>query len=308
MRILILGAGGIGGYMGGRLVEAGFDVTFLVRLARAAKLKEDGLRVESPLGNLHCEVKTRTVDDPPDAYDAIVLASKAYDLDDSMATIRNSVGETSAIIPFLNGVRHFDRLRASFPIATLLGGVAHISVTLRPDGVVQHMTPLCRFRIGAFESAPSTVPMRLAEAMKTAGIETTLSPTIAQDLWDKFVFLTTLAGINCLMRASLGQILETPAGERLIRQLLAENISVAAAEGFKPSDQALSTYIANLTEQGSPFTASMMRDLERGALTEGDHIVGDMLRRGKTHDLSLPLLEIAATHLQAYDIRRKANA
>lgn len=304
MRILILGAGGIGGYAGGRLAAAGSDVTFLVREARAGRLKADGLRIESPLGNLSQSVKTRLAGDQRAAFDAVVIACKAYDLDNAIASVRHSVGKNTAIIPFLNGVAHIDRLKQAFPEAVVLGGVAHISVTLRDDGVIHHMSPLCRFRIGAFADAPSPAAASLVSAMQAAGIETTLTTTIAQDLWDKFVFLTTLAGITCLMRAAVGDILAAPSGERIIRQLLDECTSVAGAEGFGPSEAALSTYVANLTERGSPFKASMLRDIERGGTTEADHIVADMLRRGTTHGLALPVLDIAATHLKTYDLLR----
>ncbi len=308
MRILILGAGGIGGYLGGRLVEAGEDVTFLVRQARADRLKMDGLRIESPLGMLTVPVKTRLAEDAPAAFDAVVIACKAFDLDTAIAAVKSGVGKGTAIIPFLNGVSHIDRLKQAFPEAVTLGGVAHISVTLRDDGVIQHMSPLCRFRLGAFSDAPSPMADRLVESMKAAKIETTLTTTIAQDLWDKFVFLTTLAGITCLMRAAIGDILETPSGERIVRQLLDECTSVATAEGFKPAPQALTTYVANLTERGSPFKASMLRDIERGAATEADHIVVDMLARGHRHGLALPVLDIAATHLKTYDaVRAKAQ-
>ena len=151
--------------------------------------------------------------------------------------------------------------------------------------------------MGAFTEAPSLIPENLAEPMRLSGVETTVTATIAQDLWDKFVFLTTLAGMTCLMRASIGEILSTSSGERLIRQFLEECTLVAEAEGFKPSANALSTYIANLTERGSPFKASMLRDIERGAKIEADHILGDMLARGQRHGLVLPLLDIATTHL-----------
>lgn len=308
MRILILGAGGIGGYMGGRLVAAGGDVTFLVRPARAERLRTDGLRIDSPLGNVSSPVKTRTADEAAASFDVVVIACKSFDLDNAVASVKNSVGEGTAIIPFLNGVSHIDRLKEAFPQARILGGVAHISVTLRDDGVIQHMSPLCRFRVGAFKEAPSDVPEKLAELMNKAGLETTVVPTIAQELWDKFVFLTTLAGMTSLMRAAIGDILATPAGEKLVRQLLDECTAVAAAEGFKPGPNNLATYLGMLTEKGSAFKASMARDVERGLPTEADHIVVDMLKRGTKHGLSLPLLEIAATHLQTYDVVRKKAA
>lgn len=304
MRILILGAGGIGGYLGGRLAAAGTDVTFLVRKARAGRLKADGLRIESPLGMLTLPVKTRLAEDAPEKFDAVVIACKAFDLDTAIMSIKSSVGDGTAIIPFLNGVSHIDRLKAVLPNAAILGGVAHISVTLRDDGVIQHMSPLCRFRIGAFAGAPTTLAADLVARMVGAGMEATLSEMIAQDLWDKFVFLTTLAGMTCLMRAAIGDILATPSGECIIRELLDECTSVAAAEGFKPGPHALTTYVANLTERGSPFKASMLRDVERGLATEADHILVDMLARGHRHALSLPILDIATTHLKTYDVVR----
>src|SRR5687767_6804742 len=138
MKILVLGAGGIGGYFGGRLLEGGADVTFLVRPRRRTQLQQDGLRVESPLGDIRLPARTVTDDELRPGYDVVLLTCKAYDIDSAMASVAPVVDRTCAILPLLNGLAHFDRLDARFGPDRIVGGTCSINVTLRSDGVVQH--------------------------------------------------------------------------------------------------------------------------------------------------------------------------
>ena len=306
MRILVLGAGGIGGYYGARIHRAGGDVTFLVRPTRAAQLKENGLVVSSPFGDLHVRPKVVTKDTLPAPFDVVILSCKAYDLNSAMDAIAPALGEQSVILPLLNGVRHIDTLIARFGAARVLGGVALISVVLAPNGEVKHLNKLHRLFTGSLTPQSSKWLAELALLLASSGIEFALSENIEQAMWDKIVFLSTLAGATCTMRASIGDVLRTAAGEEFITGLLAECAKTAAACGHAVSDTQLAAYGKQLTEAGSGLMASMLRDIERGGATEADHILGDLVGRAQTKGVATPLLRLAYSHLQAYDVRRQA--
>ena len=307
MRILVLGAGGIGAYYGARIHDAGGDVTFLVRPARAAQLRENGLQVFSPLGDTRFSPKLVTRDElaqSPQTFDVIMLSCKAYDLDSAIAAIAPAVGENSAILPLLNGVRHIDTLTARFGEARVLGGVAFISVMLAPSGEIRHLNTLHRLAAGSLTATPSKWLAPLAQLFSSSGFEFVLADHIEQTMWDKFVFLSTLAAATCTLRASIGDILRTVAGESFINGLLGECLSVAAASGHAVGEAPLAAYRKQLTEQGSSLMASMLRDVERGGATEADHILGDMVGRAQALGVEIPLLRLAYSHLQAYELRR----
>jgi 2-dehydropantoate 2-reductase len=256
------------------------------------------------LGNFTTPAKTVTADALRQPFDLVLLSCKAYDLADSIAAIGPAVGSNTGVVPLLNGVAHIARLGEAFGASQVLGGVAHIAATLRPDGVVHHLSTLAGIRFGRIAEAPDPWSQPLHQAFTRAQVQAVLSATIAQDLWDKLVFLATLAGMTCLMRASVGTILATDDGERLIQQLFAECRAIAAAEGFPPNPAAMENFEKTLMQRGSPLTASMARDVERGGPTEADHILGDLARRAAARGLAAPLLRVAVTHLQAHEIGR----
>jgi len=308
MRILVLGAGGIGGYFGARIHAAGGDVTFLVRPARAAQLRENGLKVSSPAGDLQISPKVLTREDLSASFDVIMLSCKAYDLESSIESIAPAVGEQSVILPLLNGVLHIDTLVSRFGAQRVLGGVAFISVNLAPGGEIKHHFKLHKLFAGSLVQQPSHWLQPLAKLLAASGFDFTLSGNIEQAMWDKFVFLSTLAGSTCLFRASIGDILSTVAGQAFISGLLAECARVAEASGHAVAEAQLAAYRKQLNDSGSSLMASMLRDIERGGPTEADHILGDMLARAQAKGVDAPMLRLAYSHLQAYAIRRQAGS
>ena len=304
MHILVLGAGGIGGYFGGRLVEAGADVTFLVREARAKRLEADGLVVESPLGDIRRKVRAATSAAGLGDVDVVLLSCKAYDLGTALDAVAPAVRDGTAILPLLNGVAHLDRIAARLPMAALWGGVAHISVTLSPEGGVRQFGELNGISFGPRQGGDDPRAAGMQALFAKTPVKARARAEIVQDMWDKLVFISTLAGMTCLMRASVGTILTLPAGERLIEQMLDECRRVAEAEGFEVEAQRFEPYRRNLMTAGSPLTASMLRDMERGGPTEAEHILGDVVARAARHGIATPLTEIALTHLRAYEKRR----
>jgi len=307
MKILVLGAGAVGGYFGGRLAQAGADVTFLVRPQRAALLARSGLRVSSEAGGDFSLAPTCVVADAvKPVYDIVLFTAKAYDLSSAMDAIAPAMaGGKGHVLPLLNGMSHLEHLDKRFGRKHVLGGVAYIASTLAPDGEIRHLNEFHRVAFGPRDAAQHAVCAAFAAAAAGAKSEFKLTDAIEQALWDKWVLLATRAGITCLMRAMVGDIVATGSGEKITLALLGEHLSVATAEGFPTSAAVLQNYRGMLTKKGSVFAASMLRDIESGGQAEGEHILGAMLALARAHGLATPVLEIAATHLEAYAARRK---
>ncbi len=307
MKILVLGAGAVGGYFGGRLAQAGADVSFLVRPQRAALLAKAGLRISSKAGgDLTLTPRCVLAEAVKPAYDIVLLTAKAYDLPGAVDAIAPAMtGGKGNVLPLLNGMAHLDLLDARFGRERVLGGVAYIGSTLAPDGEIRHLNDFHRVAFGPRHAAQRGVCESFAAASAGAKANFNLIDTIEQALWDKWMLLATLAGMTCLMRAPIGDITSTGSGAALTLALLEENTAVARAEGFATSDAVRANYIKMLTQKGSSMAASMLRDVESGAQAEGDHILGALLVLARKHGIATPLLEIAATHLETYAVRRK---
>ncbi len=307
MKILVLGAGGTGGYFGGRLHEAGANVTFLVREKRGLQLAQHGLQIESPKGNATLKVKTVLAQDVKAEYDIVILSCKAYDLASSIEAIRPAMGPAACVVPLLNGISHIDALDAAFGKARVMGGVCQIAATLTKDGVVKSMIDVHSIIWGAREPSQHTAANALGGAFANAISDWKVSENIMQDMWEKVTFLSTLAGMTCLMRASVGEILATADGRTLMKRYLDSCVAVSSKSGYPPRAPTLERYENVLNSDGSPLTASMLRDLESTGRVEADHIVGFMLGKAREFDIDYWMLTVAYTHLKAYENRRAAN-
>jgi 2-dehydropantoate 2-reductase len=302
VRILILGAGGVGGYFGARLAAAGVDVSFLVRPGRAAQIARDGLVVLSPLGDLRLPVATLT--EARSGFEVVLLACKAYDLDSAIAAIAPAVTADTLVLPLLNGMRQLSILDARFGAERVLGGLCQIGVTLTEKGEVQHLNKVQQFAFGPRLPLQLERCERLHATLVPGGFDPVLSADIVQRMWEKFVLLAAYAGMTCLMRAPVGAIVAADEGAALMREMLAQCAAVASACGHVPDPTFIADTLAVLTQRGSPGTASMLRDIQRGARTEHEHILGDMLLRARTAQIAVPLLRVANAHLQAYEFER----
>ena len=307
MKILVLGAGGIGGYFGGRLAQAGADVTFLVRPRRREQIERSGLVVESPLGDFTLPVTTVLAEDLRPGYDVVLFTCKAYDLDSAMDAIAPAVAGKAAVIPMLNGIAHFDRLDARFGRERVMGGTCQINVMLRKDGTVFHADPLQRILFGERDKSVSARAQAFADALAPTKIDWKLSPDIEQDLWEKVVFLCALASTTCLFRANVREIMAAAGGPQAMERALAANIEIAVREGRAPRPAAIEAAKKRLMDPTGNWSASMLRDLEGGGSVEADHIVGWMLERARRHGIDDAILSLAYTHLKAYEQRRAAQ-
>jgi 2-dehydropantoate 2-reductase len=307
MRVLVIGAGALGGYFGARLLEAGRDVTFLVRPRRAVALK-GGLIVKSPVGDITiAKPPLVTADNLKTPFDLILLSCKAYDLEDAMTSFAPAVGPNTAILPLLNGMAHLDALNARFGKHRVLGGQCVISATLNDEGHILQLSDLHSITFGEQEGVQSDRTKAVSEALSGAKFTVQASDAILQDMWEKWVFISTAAGITSLMRAAIGDIVAADAGDLSVA-LLDECAAIASAHGFKPRQGPFERFRAMFTAAGSLMTASMLRDIERGARIEADHIVGDLLRRGGKSVGQMSLLRVAYAHLKAYEVRRQREA
>jgi 2-dehydropantoate 2-reductase len=307
MRILVVGAGAIGGYFGGRLLEAGRDVTFLVRERRAAQLAKTGLIIRSPFGDTNLPPPhTVAADILREPFDLILLSCKAYDLAAAIDSFAPAVGANSAILPLLNGMAHMDILAARFGAGAVLGGQCVISVTLDPDGRILHLNDTHGLSFGEPDGKTSPRAQTIAATLAGVRFDSRLSTAILLEMWEKWVLISTMAGITCLMRGAVGDIVAANAGDLAIA-LLDECSAIAAAQAFAPRAATDTRNRTMLTMPGSTFAASMLRDIERGAPIEADHIVGDLLRRGG-QAVDYPLLRVVYAHLKAYEARRKREA
>jgi len=305
VKILILGAGAVGGYFGARLHQSGADVTFLLREPRAAKIKKEGLAIKSPKGDATLPIKIVTNGGEGGPYDVVILACKAYDLDSAMAAIAPAVGAGTTVVPLLNGLAHFAALDKKFGADKVVGGLARIGGMLGPNGEVMHTSPFAAVAFGERGGRPARAPLQaLDAACKKAGIEGGLSATIDQDLWDKWIMLTSLAAMCCTLRGATVDIIAADEGTALMAETVDECRGVAAAEGFDPGDKNVAQLKGFLTQRGSVFAASMLGDLEKGGPIEGRHVIGDMLERARRHGLPAPHLRTAYAVVQAYEARR----
>ncbi len=308
MRILVVGAGAIGGYFGGRLMQAGRDVTFLVRPHRAAELADTGLIIKSTHGNVTWPAPpTILSENVRQPFDLVLLSCKAYDLSGAMDSFAAAVGPETLVLPLLNGMSHLQMLDERFGKYHVLGGLCVIAATLDAQHAVVHLNEVHTLSFGERDGGISDRIRTVASALGNACFDARPSGHIVQEMWEKWVFLATLAGVTCLMRAPIGDIMASPGGKDLIHLLLEECRAIAELEGHAPQAAFLERALAALTATGSPLTASMLRDLEGNAPIEADHIVGDLLRRrGAVHTdrCELSPLATAYTHLKAYETRR----
>ena len=305
MRILVVGAGAIGGYFGGRLIEAGRDVTVLVRPRRAAELAANGLVLKSALGD-YTQKAPATVLAPElsEPFDLILLSCKAYSLDDAIISVKPAVGPNTAILPLLNGMRHLEILDEHFGKERVIGGQCGIAATLDPQGRVVHLNRVHELSFGERDGALSDRVRAIGRQLHGAKFEARASENILQEMWNKWVFLSALAAGTCVLRAAIGDIVQAPGGTRMMSDVADESRAIAEAHGFTPPDTFMQWVRSTLTETGSTLTASMARDIENHNPTEADHIIGDLIRRGEqTGSLarSRSLLRLAYTHLKAYE-------
>jgi 2-dehydropantoate 2-reductase len=307
MRLLVVGAGAVGGYFGGRLAQAGRDVTFLVRPQRASQLRERGLEIVSPHGNATLKPKVVTRDELSEPDDLVLLTVKNYGLEGALDDIAAAVGADTLIMPTLNGLHHLDALKAKFGESHVLGGVCIVAATLDAQGRVVQLTGMEKLVYGELDGSSSARLEEVDRTLQGAGFDARASSNILLEMWEKWVFIAALGGITCLVRGTIGEIVAAPRGSELALAIHEECIAVATASGYAPRPAAIARTRATLTEAGSSLASSLYRDLQKGAPLEADAILGDLCERGEAAGLKLPLLSAAYAQLSIYESKRTAR-
>jgi 2-dehydropantoate 2-reductase len=308
MRYLILGAGALGGYFGGMLIKGGADVTFLVRPARAAQLRRDGLIVKTQDGGeLRTQVRTVQPGQLDGTYDVVLLSCKAYDLDGAMDAIAPAMSERSVIVPVLNGVRHIDVLKERFGPERVLGGLTVINAALMPDGTIQQSQVRVNITaIGELDGRLSSRCTAIKTALEAGGISVQVTDNILVMMWEKFFGFACSATIASLSRSRAGVIARAADGAAFVSAVIGECTRAVTAVGFPPLPAFNSAgQISGLFSQpDSAYGPSILIDMEDGRPTEGEHTVGDLAERAVKAGVSAPLLTAARCNLQTYEINR----
>jgi 2-dehydropantoate 2-reductase len=303
MKILVVGAGAIGGYFGARLAQAGRDVTFLVRPSRAKQLQRDGLQILSPNGNLTVQPRTVTAEDLRTPYDAILLSVKAPALQSAVDDMKPAIGTDTIIFPGLNGLQHIETLSQVFG-KRVLGGVVFVATQLDSQGRIVQLNKSQKLTYGELSSQVTPRIQAFDKAVSDAGFDTELSTNIMQDMWDKWVFISTLGLNACLLNGNIGQINFVSDGEAVVLQSIDECAGIARASGYPPARDFLDNLRRNFTDKSSNLNSSLFRDMQTGADVEVEAILGDLLKRGQSHQLKTPLLQAACVRLRIYQHSR----
>ena len=303
MRALVVGAGSVGGYFGGRLAAAGRDVTFLVRSQRAAQLAGK-LTISSQGRETVVPVKSITTRETSGAFDVILLAVKAYQLDGAIADFAAYVSANSMILPVLNGMRHMDTLRSRFGAVSVLGGVARIASTLDERGRILDQANFHDLVYGEWSGERSARVVALDQFMKGAGFDARLSTDIEREMWEKWAMLASLGAVTCLMDGEIGQVARAPGGIEFVQALVRE-VAAVVAHAWRPlSDSFKSQVISLLTDRTSSLTSSMYRDMKAGYRVEADQIIGDLVSRAAASGVAAPLLSTVLARLKVYEQAR----
>jgi 2-dehydropantoate 2-reductase len=304
LRLLVVGAGSTGGYFGGRLAAAGRDVTFLVRPRRAQQLRETGLQLISPNGDATIQPQLVTAEELSAPYDLVLLTVKAFQLEAAMTDLTRAVGKGTMILPVLNGLSHMDALMRRFGAEHVIGGVLKVATKLDEQGRIVQLTPLQELAYGELDGSVSPRLQAVDHFMQAGGFKARLSPVIQREMWEKWILLSSLGGITCLMRGSIGEVEAAPGGHVFANHLIDEIVAIVRAVGEPPSEAFLTAARAQLTTKGSPSTSSMYRDLQQGFPIESEQIIGDLLRRGQKANVPAPLLATVYAQLCVYENAR----
>ena len=300
MRIAILGSGGVGGYFGGRLAAAGADVTFIARGAHLNALRERGLRIESPKGDLHLP-RVDATDDPMTIgpVDLVFFAVKLYDSEAATRMLPPLIGPTTLVVPFQNGVDAVDTLAGAVGRSHVACGTAYLAAVIGEPGVIRH-TAMDRLIFGPLDGIRSPLLERLLDACRPAGFEATLSDRIEVDIWSKFARLTVFSGMTSVTRSPIGPLRSDPDLLAMMQAALLESIAVGRAKGV-PLPVTLTSEIEAATEALPPGAkSSMLQDLERGRPLELPWLSGAVVRIGQEVGVETPIHRFIATLLKPH--------
>jgi 2-dehydropantoate 2-reductase len=297
MRLAIVGAGGVGGYFGGRLAAAGADVSFLARGAHLEALRSHGLRIESPLGNV--ELPRVSASSDPAAIgpvDIVFFTVKLYDTDSALALLPPLIGSDTVVVPFQNGVDSIDALTRVVGTPHVAGGTAYVAAVVSEPGTIRH-TAMDTIVFGELDGSRSPRLERLLDACGPAGFHATLSEQILGDVWAKFVRLSVFSGMTTVTRCPIGPIRDNPDLLAMCQAAALETMAVARARGVALPPRVFDDMITNMNSLPAGAKSSMLEDLERGRRLELPWLSGAVVRMGRELDVETPIHRFIATVL-----------
>ncbi|MEV5493280.1 2-dehydropantoate 2-reductase [Streptomyces bobili] len=306
-RVLVVGAGATGGFFGAHLVRADRDVTFLARPARAAALRSEGLRLSTARGETALAARSVTAAELDGAYDIVLLSVKADALPAALDDISPAVGESTVIIPFLNGVDHIEAIEERFP-GRLLGGVVKVAAQLTADSVIAVSGPTASMEIGELSGEVSERARRAADVLDVEGYDFSLSNSIRTSLWHKWVFISAVSVICCTATGTIGDVVAVPGGAEFAAAVLEEAVAISGAAGH-PLPAAHHEWLhAFVTQAGSPFAPSLYRDLLDDRHTEVEAVLASFSSVASGFGIGTPLLNLAVMRLRLHNRRIAARS
>ena len=292
MKIAIYGAGGVGGYFGGRLAQAGADVHLIARGSHLEVLQENGITVESVVGDFTQPVPA--TDDPHEIgpCDYVFVCVKSYDTESVAVDLDPLLADDTAVVSLQNGVDNEEKLADALGETSVLGGVAYIFSTIKEPGVIEHSGGPARIVFGELDGTRSDRATALANLCERAdGMDGVLSGSIQQELWRKYAFICAQAGVTAAIRRPIGDIRETEESWDLFRSLLDEVVTVATAAGVAVPDTTTDEWVAFARELEPTAYSSLHYDMVRGNRMELEALHGTVVRKAADHDVSVPCTE-----------------
>ena len=286
----MMGSGGVGGLIGARLAQVGCDVTFIARGAHLAAMREHGLRLESPLGNLHLP-KVQVTDDPGSlgAVDLVLFAVKLWDTEAAARAIVPLVGPETGVLSLQNGVQKDDILRRVVGEKALMGGVVYMATTISRPGVIEHTGTMQRMVFGEYDGRRSRRAETLLDFCLRAGLTAELSDDVRRSIWEKFVFLVGLAAVSTTMRLPIGPIRENPLTRAFYLDVMREAVAVGRAYGVRLPESFAEERLAFTDTLPATMTSSMHHDLERGNRLEIEWLSGSVVKLGQAVGVATPV-------------------
>jgi 2-dehydropantoate 2-reductase len=308
MKIAMMGSGGVGGFFGGRLARAGYDVSFIARGAHLAAMRERGLTIENePQGNIHVP-KVRATDDPASLgpVDLVIVSVKLWDTESAARQIRPLLGPRTGVLSLQNGVIKDDILRRELGDGPVMGGVGYVATHVSRPGVIHQVGTMQRIVLGEYDGRKSERAEFLHEALKKSGVNAELSGDVRRAIWEKFVFLSALAGTTTAMRTTIGPIRQNPRTRAFLLELMREAVAVGRAHGVALPEDYAEQRLAFADGLPADMTSSMHHDLERGNPLEVEWLSGAVVKLGEAKGVPTPANRAVWDILALHAAGRKA--
>jgi 2-dehydropantoate 2-reductase len=301
VRILVVGAGAVGGYFGGRLAEKGENVTFLVRENRKKQLEQHGLIIQSIHGNVKLTPQLLLSGEEAGPFDVILLSTKAYHLDSAIKDMRPYIGKDTMILPLLNGMSHIEKLIESFDEKNVLGGLCFVESTLDQNGTIIQTSPIHDLVYGERNGEKTNRITRLEEAFSETKANFLLSDKIKQEMWVKYLFISTLSGITSLFRSPIGPILENNEGLNTIEKVLSEAAAIMRSVDAPLPEGIEEIQLNRLMAMNYEMKSSLQRDMEKNLPIEAGHLYGYLLNIASKNNMDVPTLKVIYQNLKVYE-------